>query len=163
MLVCVTGAACTSETAVGPTERVDIFGELGDPLPTASPEQLAAFERGRDLVIKRFTPEDGLGPESNVTFCGGCHEKPVFGGSASHYRDFLLVGDELDTDVVVSRGKNGVQLQFSLDEVRVPSDPLTNLSATRNPAVGWGELGGVATRTPGRAMSSQETSQLPPF
>ena len=63
----------------------------------------------------------------------GCHEKPVFGGSASHYRDFLLVGDELAPDTVVPRGKNGVQRQFSLDSARAPSDPLTNISATRNP------------------------------
>ncbi|MBW2585443.1 MAG: hypothetical protein JRD92_00685, partial [Deltaproteobacteria bacterium] len=54
-------------------------------------------------------------------------------GSASHYRDFLLVGDELAPDTVVPRGKNGVQRQFSLDSGRAPSDPLTNLSATRNP------------------------------
>lgn len=118
----------------GSAEVADgIFAELGAPLPSATAEQVAAFERGRDVTMRRFTTEAGLGPESNVTFCGGCHEKPVFGGSASHYRDFLLVGDELDTDVVVPRGKNGVQRQFSLVSARAPSDPLTNLSATRNP------------------------------
>jgi CxxC motif-containing protein (DUF1111 family) len=110
-----------------------IFGELGDPLPSATAEQLAAFERGRAIALRRFTPADGLGPEMNVTFCGGCHEKPAFGGGASHYRDFLLVGDELDTDVVIPRGKNGVQPHFSLELGRAPSDPLTNVSATRNP------------------------------
>jgi CxxC motif-containing protein (DUF1111 family) len=110
-----------------------IFGELGSPLPSASPEQVAAFERGRAIALHRFTPEDGLGPEFNLTFCAGCHEKPAFGGSASHYRDFLLVGDELIPDTVVPRGKNGVQRQFSTDLGRAASDPLTNISATRNP------------------------------
>ena len=123
------GCASSPEPGVAP----DIFGELGAPLPSATGAELDAFERGRDVALRRFTPEDGLGPALNVTFCGGCHEKPVVGGSASHYRDFLLVGDELVPDVVVPRGKNGVQRQFSLETGRDPSDPLTNLSATRNP------------------------------
>jgi len=122
---------CASET---PTNVADgVFGELGTPFPSATPEQRAAFERGRQVAAHRFSREEGLGPELNVTFCVGCHEKPVFGGSAGHYRDFLLVGDELAPDVVVSRGKNGVQRQFSHDTGRAVSDPLTNLSATRNP------------------------------
>ncbi|MGB5220326.1 MAG: hypothetical protein WBN60_04810, partial [Polyangiales bacterium] len=113
---CVFGAmtlGCASEAPAGVAD--DIFAELGAPLPSATPEQRAAFERGREVAIRRFTREEGLGPELNVTFCLACHEKPVFGGSASHYRDFLLVGDELSTDVVVPRGQNGVQRQFSHD------------------------------------------------
>jgi CxxC motif-containing protein (DUF1111 family) len=122
---------CASDAPVPVADG--IFAELGAPLPSATPEQLAAFQRGRKVALHRFTPEEGLGPEFNLTFCAGCHEKPVFGGSASHYRDFLLVGDELAPDTVVPRGKNGVQRQFSLDSGRAPSDPLTNLSAARNP------------------------------
>ena len=75
-----------------PTAAQGIFAELGEPLPSATEEELQAFERGRDVALRRFTREDGLGPELNVTFCLSCHEKPAFGGSASHYRDFLLVG-----------------------------------------------------------------------
>jgi CxxC motif-containing protein (DUF1111 family) len=130
LLAVASGLGCDS--SVEPM-AAGVFGELGEPIPSATPEEREAFERGRAVALRRFTPDDGLGPEWNVTFCGGCHEKPVFGGGASHYRDFLLVGDELDTDVVVPRGKNGVQRQFSLTEGRAPSDPLTNLSATRNP------------------------------
>jgi len=122
---------CASDTPVAGADG--IFGELGAPLPSATPEQVAAFERGREVALRRFTRDDGLGPEFNLTFCAGCHEKPVFGGSASRYRDFLLVGDELVPDVVVPRGKNGVQRQFSLESGRSASDPLTDLSATRNP------------------------------
>ena len=73
----------------------DIFADLGAPLPSATDGQLAAFERGRKIALRRFTPASGLGPEFNVTFCMACHEKPVLGGSAGHYRDFLLVGDEI--------------------------------------------------------------------
>ena len=134
LVLCIGGAStvgCASDATVEIAD--DIFGELGSPLPSASPEQVATFERGREVALHRFTPEEGLGPEFNLTFCAGCHEKPVFGGSASHYRDFLLVGDELAPDTVVPRGKNGVQRQFSLDSGRAPSDQLTNISATRNP------------------------------
>jgi CxxC motif-containing protein (DUF1111 family) len=122
---------CASDAPVPVADG--IFAELGAPLPSATPEQLAAFERGRAVALHRFTPEEGLGPEFNLTFCAGCHERPVFGGSASHYRDFLLVGDELAEDTVVPRGKNGVQRQFSLDTARAASDPLTDISSTRNP------------------------------
>ena len=134
LAICVGGVlaeGCASETTVPVADG--IFAELGSPLPSATPEQIAAFERGRDVAMRRFTPEDGLGPEFNLTFCAGCHEKPVLGGSASHYRDFLLVGDELAPDTVIPRGKNGVQRQFSLDSGRAASDQLTNISATRNP------------------------------
>jgi len=131
---CVFGAMTLGCASEPPADVPDgIFAELGAPLPSATPEQRAAFERGREVAVRRFTREEGLGPELNVTFCVACHEKPVFGGSASHYRDFLLVGDELATDVVVPRGKNGVQRQFSHDTGRSASDPLTNVSATRNP------------------------------
>ena len=126
-----TGSCASDSTTVPIAEG--IFAELGAPLPSASAEQLATFDRGRDVALRRFTPEDGLGPEFNLTFCAGCHEKPVFGGGAGHYRDFLLVGDELAPGAVVPRGKNGVQRQFSLDSGRAASDQLTNISATRNP------------------------------
>jgi hypothetical protein len=122
LAVCALAGGCASEAIVPVAD--DIFGELGSPLPSATPEQVAAFERGRAVALHRFTREEGLGPEFNLTFCAGCHEKPVFGGSASHYRDFLLVGDELAPDTVVPRGKNGVQRQFSLDSGRAASDQL---------------------------------------
>ncbi len=134
LVLCMGGPSmlgCASDTTVQIADG--IFGTLGSPLPSATPEQVAAFERGRDVALRRFTPEDGLGPEFNLTFCAGCHEKPAFGGGASHYRDFLLVGDELAFGTVVPRGKNGVQRQFSLDSGRSFSDQLTNISATRNP------------------------------
>ena len=75
--VCVLMGGCASETIVPVAD--DIFGELGSPLPSATPEQVAAFERGRAVALHRFTREEGLGPEFNLTFCAGCHEKPVFG------------------------------------------------------------------------------------
>ncbi|HJL02750.1 MAG TPA: di-heme oxidoredictase family protein [Polyangiaceae bacterium LLY-WYZ-15_(1-7)] len=95
-----------------------IFAErFGEPLPSATAEQLEIFRRGEQIATKRFSPADGLGPHFNVTFCGACHEKPTFGGSASHYRDFLLVGQELADGSRVELGVNGVLPQFELSEV----------------------------------------------
>jgi CxxC motif-containing protein (DUF1111 family) len=82
-------AAC--DTGHGPIAE-DIMAPLGAPIPGATAEQLATFERGHAQMTRRFSRADGLGPGFNVTFCGSCHEKPVFGGSAGLYRNFFLGG-----------------------------------------------------------------------
>jgi len=69
-----------------------IMGRMGDPLPSATADQKAAFARGKQVFQRRFSLADGLGPAFNVTFCGACHEKPVPGGSAGLYRNFFLAG-----------------------------------------------------------------------
>ena len=79
---------CPSE----PEVAKDIYAPLGEPLPYASDEQRETFERGEEVAARRFAPTSGLGPHFNVTFCGACHEKPVLGGSAGRYRNFLLAG-----------------------------------------------------------------------
>ncbi len=124
-----------SETpTASPTAELGIFGDLGDPLPQASAEQLATFERGRQIASRVFNKEDGLGPDFNVVSCNACHEKPVAGGSAGHYRDFLLVRAVLEDGSSIPVGVNGVQPQFTLGPGgRRPTDPSTNLEATRNP------------------------------
>lgn len=111
-----------------------IFARLGEPVPFATEEQLAAFERGRAVAQRRFTDASGLGPNFNVVACGNCHEKPVLGGGAPRYRDFLLVRQVLPDGSFVDMGTNGVQQQFTLNPGgRVPTDPGTNLEANRNP------------------------------
>lgn len=120
-----------------------IFSEnLGEPMPSATSEQRETFDRGMDVLKHRFTPEDGLGPAFNVTFCGACHEKPVFGGSAGRYRDFLLVGRSA-AGAFTATGVNGVQVQYEPDgAVRVPTDEATNVTALRSaiPFFGVGVL-----------------------
>jgi CxxC motif-containing protein (DUF1111 family) len=64
--------------------------QLGDPLPDLTPEELAAFERGKKIFAKRFTPSEGLGPLYNATSCESCHSKPVMGGAADLYRNFYV-------------------------------------------------------------------------
>jgi len=73
-----------------------IFAPMGDPLPTATADQLATFERGKAVFLKRFDLSDGLGPSFNVTFCGACHERPTSGGSAGLYRNFFMAGTLTD-------------------------------------------------------------------
>ncbi|HEX5136058.1 MAG TPA: di-heme oxidoredictase family protein, partial [Planctomycetota bacterium] len=66
--------------------------QLGDPNPGLGAEMLAAFERGRDVFVHRFTRAEGHGPDFNVDSCKSCHEIPVVGGSSPLYRNFFLVG-----------------------------------------------------------------------
>ncbi|MCB9599488.1 MAG: hypothetical protein H6721_09005 [Sandaracinus sp.] len=92
-----------------------IYGPLGSPIPTATEEQRATFERGQAVALHRFGPEDGLGPHFNVSFCAACHEKPVVGGGASRYRNFLLVGQQLPDGTRGVLGVNGVLPQFEIE------------------------------------------------
>ena len=89
-------AACPGDDPEPEPEVADVFGQrLGDPVPYATEEQLATFERGHAVALRRFSPEEGLGPIVNVSFCGSCHERPVIGGAAPRYRDFYLNGTAL--------------------------------------------------------------------
>lgn len=111
-----------------------IYAPLGEPLPAASDEQLGAFERGREIALRRFSPEQGLGPTVNVSFCVSCHESPVIGGSAPRYRDFFLTGQEFDDGAFLPLGKGGVLTTYGFHgaDVRTPFDDATNVVARRN-------------------------------
>ena len=130
-----------------------ISAPMGEPRPDASAEQLEAFERGREVALRRFDLGSGLGPAFNVTFCASCHERPVFGGAAGLYRNFFLSGVRADDGAFFpgdSAGMSGgvIRLYYydtevgearedADDEVRslarppVPED--TNVVAVRNP------------------------------
>jgi CxxC motif-containing protein (DUF1111 family) len=126
-------AAALSSCHRGADPATDIFGDLGDPLPAATPEQKATFERGRKVALRRFTEADGLGPRFSLSFCGGCHERPVTGGGSARYRDFLLVRQTLPDGSQVNTGVNGVQPQYLTEGGYDPTDPQTNLYAARHP------------------------------
>lgn len=128
-------AACGGDgTVTTVSDDRGIFAALGEPIPSATAEQLATFERGRQVALRRFADADGVGPEFNVVSCAGCHEKPVTGGSGARYRNFLLVRQVLPDGSFVNLGANGVLPHFTLAAGgRTPSDPGTNLEAARNP------------------------------
>lgn len=77
-------AACSGSSAPG-TRPV-----LGGPIEGLTAAERAAFERGKLVFQRRFTPEDGLGPRYNATSCESCHSVPVVGGSAPLYRNFYI-------------------------------------------------------------------------
>lgn len=113
----------------------DIFATPGQIVPYATAEQRATFERGERVAMHQFTPSEGLGPKFNVTFCAGCHEKPVFGGGAGHYRDFYLAGQALDDGTFIPDGdRGGVLTSFMADgSPRPQPGPRANVFAVRNP------------------------------
>jgi len=90
-------AACggPARTDHGPIAE-NISAPLGQPVPFATAEQLATFDRGRAVALRRFTLQNGLGPVFNTAFCASCHEKPTPGGSSGLYRNFVLAGRRLD-------------------------------------------------------------------
>jgi CxxC motif-containing protein (DUF1111 family) len=65
--------------------------QVGEPLHGLTPEQLAQFERGRQVFERVFTPEEGLGPLFNADACAQCHEDPQVGGT----------GDEVEVHATV--------------------------------------------------------------
>ena len=117
-----------------------ISAPMGQPIPTATADQLEAFERGAAVALHRFTLEEGLGPAFNVTFCGSCHERPTPGGSAGTYRNFFI-GGELDEDGAFfptqSAGPAGGVVRFYRYEDGESAHPelsaAANVIAQRNP------------------------------
>lgn len=133
-------------TPVDPDDLTDgpiadgISGKLGDAFSGATAEQLATFDRGKSVFLRRFDLSEGLGPAFNVVSCGACHERPIAGGSAGLYRNFFLAGRTtadgafLFSDSAGTAG--GVLRSFSYDA----SDPFrpvvpdsTSIFAQRNP------------------------------
>ncbi len=99
-----------------------VSAPLGQPWPSATPEQLASFERGIAVMGKRFTRSEGLGPAFNVTFCAGCHEKPVFGGGAGQYRNFFIAGREFEGNFFAANSVAGFLCGDPPDDIYVPPE-----------------------------------------
>jgi CxxC motif-containing protein (DUF1111 family) len=84
---CNDGTTSSSEI---PIVQVPSRPPLGGPIAGLTASELTAFERGRAIFEKRFTPSEGLGPLYNTTSCETCHSTPVTGGSAQLYRNFYV-------------------------------------------------------------------------
>lgn len=108
---------------------------LGSIRADATEDQQALFARGEEVALHRFTPEEGLGPRFNVTFCAACHEKPTFGGSAPRYRDFYLFGQDFGDGAFIPAPLGGVSHTYGLDPapLRPGRDEMVNVIARRNP------------------------------
>ena len=112
-----------------------VFGPLGTVRPNATADQKAQFAQGESVAKRRFSPDEGLGPLFNVTFCGACHEKPVFGGAAGRYRDFFLHGQTTGGGFIPSGDRSGIlsAYRWPINEVRPRPDETANTFAVRNP------------------------------
>ncbi len=136
---------CDDEPAPALQIADGIYATPGEIQPAATAEQRAAFARGEAVARRRWTPAMGLGPDFNVTFCGACHEKPVFGGAAGHYRNFVIRGDTLiDGSFLPGGTRGGILNSYGLGEPSDPGltrpapDPTDDTFAVRNPVPFFG-------------------------
>lgn len=133
-----------------------VFGPLGSVRPDATEAQRGAFERGQALAVRPFTPATGLGPHFNTSACATCHNRPLTGGSAGRYRNFLLARQELPDGSSVDTGVNGVHPFLQREgPARRPLDAATNRLATRNPIPFFG-VGIIAEITEDAIMANSD-------
>lgn len=67
--------------ACAPEDTTPVSAEIGSALPGLGPDETEAFEAGRAVFARIFTPEEGLGPRFNENSCSACHTFPVDGGT----------------------------------------------------------------------------------
>ena len=137
-----------------PTVPENIFADLGDVAPYANAVQMDTFTRGHEVALHRYSAEDGLGPHFNLAFCGGCHERPVLGGSAGRYRDFLIVQQRLADGSQSPVGVNGIQPQFDLATLHRSDATGANVISVRNPIPFFGI--GVLAELPESSILANE-------
>lgn len=68
LLGCIGLAAMLSGCPENPSYAKGIFAAMGAPMPSATAEQSATFERGKKVLVKRFDLSSGLGPASMFRF-----------------------------------------------------------------------------------------------
>jgi CxxC motif-containing protein (DUF1111 family) len=110
-------------------------GPLGSPRADITAAQREVFAKGEAVATRRFSPEEGLGPRFNVTFCGACHEKPTLGGGAPRYRDFYLFGTRLEDGTYIPAPLGSVSHTYGVgDAPPRPGRPEgVNVVARRSP------------------------------
>jgi len=123
---------------------------LGDAILGLDLETFASFVRGRELMSKEFTPEEGLGPFYNATSCTACHSTPVPGGSAPIYRNFFFAAvgvpgsqgpiwdPELPSIVMPAYALPGNPRPAFPDPSQVGNQPVTIVQRNAPPQLGVG-------------------------
>jgi len=104
---------------------------LGGPIGGLTPAERSAFERGKALFVKRFTPGEGLGALYNATSCESCHSTPTVGGSAQLYRNFYVAMREFNgqrrplpnlPSIVVPAFGRGTSFSLQKERMEIPAD-----------------------------------------
>ncbi|MHC4134920.1 MAG: di-heme oxidoredictase family protein, partial [Planctomycetota bacterium] len=126
-------AGCVVLASCGGTSDPPLAA-LGGPNPGLSSSALASFLRGKAVFERRFTRSEGHGPDFNVSSCRSCHEFPTTGGSSPLYRNFFLVADiRNDEMVAVLDDDQFVARSFSYERTMRERIPLTaDIIAQRN-------------------------------
>ena len=141
---CPTPEPDPSDPRPQPMADADIFvDQLGDPAPLMPESLRPLYERGREVMARRFGTHEGLGPTFNASSCASCHQVPVAGGSAPRYRDFFLIQTERFDGARVDAGTNGsspVLNLYATDEAgrHLPPPHGTVVHARRNAPPGFG-------------------------
>ncbi|MEZ4463895.1 MAG: di-heme oxidoredictase family protein [bacterium] len=131
--------ACDDEPAPEEADAAvaeGIFASPGAIRPNATAEERATFERGLEVATRRFAPAEGLGPRFNLVSCAGCHEKPLPGGAAGHYRDFYIAAVTLpDGSYIPAQGTMSGVLDsfFAEGGPRPRPEEAANTFGLRNP------------------------------
>lgn len=140
-------AACGSEavsTDAGPDDAAPgpvLTGPFGEPLAGITEEERAAFERGRALATRSWSPEDGLGPSFDASRCMDCHARPTVGGSAARYRDVVLAQIVRDGEPLFSSfGDAAVAFDLRHGLSRRPATPAAFGRRNPSPLYGVGLL-----------------------
>lgn len=142
--------------AIGTTGSCPRAPQPGDPLRGLTAEELARFQKGREVFARTFTPETGLGPLFNADGCAECHEDPAPGGT----------GDEVEVHVAVVRpdglcdplaDEGGFVIQqhttpalkaaLGIDSEPIPPDATSRAARTTPELFGFGLLDAVPEST----------------
>jgi CxxC motif-containing protein (DUF1111 family) len=126
--------------------------EPGDPLRGLTREQQEQFERGREVVERFFTPEEGLGPLFNSPACGECHEDPAPGGGGDETEVHVsAVRADGSCDPLVEKGGPVIQQAatpalreaLGIDSEPVPAEATGRATRTTPDLFGFGLLDAV--------------------
>lgn len=108
LIVLLTTVACTSE------DTPPVSAEIGSALPGLGAEETEAFETGRAVFARIFTPEEGLGPRFNENSCSACHTFPVDGGTGeTAVRKATRHTGSDRCDVLSERGGENLRIQVT--------------------------------------------------
>jgi CxxC motif-containing protein (DUF1111 family) len=129
--------------------------KLGDPLRGLSPDELARFEKGREVFERTFTPETGLGPLFNADACGECHEDPVLGGAGDEVETHVaMILPDGSCDPFTEKGGLVIQQQVTpalkaalgIDSEPVPTEATSRAGRSTPDLLGFGLLDAVPDR-----------------
>jgi len=125
-----------------PHPPLDSATELGAPLVGLTPDQLAAFEAGREEFESIETSEGGLGPIFNDMSCASCHSGPVSGGAGTTTVTRFGRASGGHFDPLVEKGGSLLQARAIVPEAQESVPPEANVVGQRitTPLFGAGLL-----------------------